>query len=904
MKNVRTPKLLPLAGAIAAVLWQIPAAAQDSEPEPQAAPGDSSASNGPTEEVVVVGRFLSASEQVAEERIGDPSVVDTIASDAISRLGDSTVGAALRRVPGLSLVADKFVYVRGLGERYSATTLNGAEIPSPDLTRNVIPLDVFPAAVVESLRVQKAWAPDLSANFAGGAVDIRTRDIPGEFDFNLEVGSGINAITPSRVNSYPGGGEDGLGTDDGTRALSPAISRALVTYNGSDLSPASLQLEDPSLTDSAAAAINRSLSLDLYRNIGIESKSPPPDGDMKTSVGSTYTIGDNWDIGFLVGGTYQNHWRGTTSVARNWRFPDERTDTRNESVQSVNLSGNVNFGVDFLGEHELSTTTVYLRNTDDKTTVEDFFNENRQISDGLGFRDYWLRFEERNLRANQIHGTHQIGPETRDMLPGIAKHIKWIPDDASVSWYSTDSEATTSIPNEVRVHSQTDTGAGGVVLDEAVTLHADAANYRFTDLDDQVRDAGWSVTVPMELDNSMIEFKTGGGHAEKARSYRQTEFSLGPESGTDPAVLLGPLDQVFSDANITNNDFLFVRNNSNSETYLTATMTDSFFGMVDWTLHDRWRITGGARWEDYRQAAVNWDPYGYSPNNPQVTTDPDELAAGTFAKDDIYPALSFTYMGDFWAERFQLRLGMSKTAIRPDLREITNASYIDPITGDLTIGSSDVVPAYVDNIDLRAEWFFSSGESFTVTLFDKHIERPIEFFESLASDTTVAREIHNADSADVQGIEIEGLKRLGFIGPRFEPFFLQGNVTLQDSNLVAGPRANAPTNPERPLAGASDYVANLMLGYDSRNARHTVSFIYNIFGKRLYVAGRNQAPDGYEQPFESLDLTYSWYPSDMLTFKAKIQNILDDTITIERAGVSTYVRKPGRLFAMSVQWAL
>jgi outer membrane receptor for ferrienterochelin and colicin len=95
-----------------------------------------------------------------------------------------------------------------------------------------------------------------------------------------------------------------------------------------------------------------------------------------------------------------------------------------------------------------------------------------------------------------------------------------------------------------------------------------------------------------------------------------------------------------------------------------------------------------------------------------------------------------------------------------------------------------------------------------------------------------------------------------------------------------------------------------MLGYDSRNARHTVSFIYNIFGKRLYVAGRNQAPDGYEQPFESLDLTYSWYPSDMLTFKAKIQNILDDTITIERAGVSTYVRKPGRLFAMSVQWAL
>ena len=259
-------------------------------------------------------------------------------------------------------------------------------------------------------------------------------------------------------------------------------------------------------------------------------------------------------------------------------------------------------------------------------------------------------------------------------------------------------------------------------------------------------------------------------------------------------------------------------------------------------------------------------------------------------------------MGSFWAETFQLRLGVSQTAIRPDLREITDASYIDPITGDLTIGSSDVRPADVKNLDLRAEWFFDRGDNFTVTLFRKDIDNPIEFFESLASDTTVAREIHNADSAEVHGVEIEGLKKLGFIGPHFEPFFLQGNLTLQDSNLVAGPRANAPTNPERPLAGASDYVANLMIGYDSPNQHHTVSLIYNVFGKRLYVAGRNQAPDGYELPFNSLDLTYAWYARDTLTFKAKAQNLLDEAIEIERAGVNTYERKPGRVVAFSVQW--
>lgn len=900
MNKVPLPlKPLWLACALA---WQAAAIAQDAPPA--GAPAGGGQPSGEVEEVLVTGRFLSASEEVAKERLNDASVVDTIGAEAIGRLGDSTVAAALRRVPGLSLVSDKFVYVRGLGERYSATTLNGAQIPSPDLTRNVIPLDVFPSSVVESLRVQKAWAPDLSANFGGGAVDIRTRGIPREFNFNLEVGSGFDAITPSKVHTYPGGHDDGVGSDDGTRGLSPAIANALVTYAGSDLSPADIQFVDPSLSDADAAAINRQLSLELYRNIGLKQESAPPDADLKASVGSSYSVGDRWELGFLVGGTYQNHWRGTTSKAWNWRFPDERTDTKNETLNSVDLSGNANFGVKFTDDHEISFTSLYLRNTDDKTTIDDFFNENRQISDGLGFRDYWIRYEERNMRTNQIEGTHYIGADTREMFPGIAKALNWLPEETAVRWFSSDSKATTDIPSEIKITSKTTTDpVTAEVFGESVSLQSDAANYRFTDLDDRVRSSGWSIEAPFKLERSTLRLKAGGEHSEKARTYKQTEFTLGPPSGTDPAALLGPLDQVFSDTNITTNSFLFLRNSSNSETYVAATMTDAVFGMLDWTLRDKWRITAGSRWENYRQAAVNWNPYGSSPNDPQVTSDPSQLVRGTFASDKAYPALAFTYMGHFWAETFQLRLGASKTAIRPDLREITNSSYIDPITGDLTIGGTDVVPADVSNLDIRAEWFFDRGDSFTVTLFNKDIDNPIEFFESLASDTTVAREIHNADSANVHGVEIEGLKKLDFIGPRFEPFFIQGNLTLQDSNLVVGPRANAPTNPERPLAGASDYVANFMIGYDAPNQKHTVSLIYNVFGKRLYVAGRNQAPDGYELPFHSLDMTYSWYATSALTFKAKAQNILDETIEIERAGVQTYERKPGRILAMSVQWA-
>ena len=898
--------LFPLLAAAAGMSWQATALAQQGQD--QAPQNDSQT---PIEEVVVVGRFLSSSEQVANERLADPSVVDTLGAETISRLGDSSAAAALRRMPGLSLVSEKFVYVRGLGERYSSTTLNGAVIPSPDLTRNVIPLDVFPTSVIESLRVQKAWSPDMSANFGGGAVDIRTRGIPQGLDIDLELGTGTNSESTGKALTYPGGGDDNLGTDDGTRALSPTLASALNEYQGKiDVQSifTILQRADSTATFADAQAVNRNLALALDRNIGIHETSTGPDGSMKFSVGDSFDMNDNWQFGFLAGTTYDSSWRKTTRLSRNFNFPDERTDTVNESTHSVNLTGTVNMGLHFTEDHEISTTTLYLRNTDDRTGIEDFFNENGQISDGRGFRDYRIKFEERSLRTNQMQGSHYIGAATREMFPRLTGWLDWLPEETNISWYYSDSKATTDIPNEVTVGATTITDpVTAEVLSNAVKQQSAAANYRFTDLGDTVRDNGWAITLPLSTRRSTVELKGGGGHAEKARTYRQTELSFGPRSVADIATLSGPLDQVFSDANVLDpaNDYVLARVGTNSQSYIAATMTDSVFGMVDWTYNDKWRLTGGARWEDYRQVALDWNPYGFTETDPQIATDPDTLAKAAFQSDDVFPSMSFTFMpGQFWADTFQLRFGWSQTSVRPDLREITDATYIDPITQIVTRGNSGVVPADVENYDLRAEWHFTSGDNFTVTYFDKNIDNPVEYFESPASDTTIAREIVNAESARVNGFELEGLKRLGFIGDFFEPFFLQGNLTLQDSNLVAGPRADTPTNPIRKLAGASDYVVNFMLGYDSPNAKHTVSLIYNVFGERLYVAGRNGAPDGFEQPFGSLDMTYSWYPTDSLTFKAKAQNLLGDTIQIERAGIRTYEQDPGQTFAMSVQWKL
>jgi len=915
----RTPLALAISLILAGPQAQVFAQEAEDQEGVQRPQLQAPADNEVIDEIVAVGRSLSSAEELINERMDDSVVVDLLGAEAMSRLGDSTVAAALRRVPGLTLVNDKFIYVRGLGERYSSTSLNGSQIPSPDLSRNVIPLDIFPTSIVESIRVQKAWSPELPADFGGGAVDIRTKTVPDAFTVEIEVGTGTNTEVSGDVLTYPGSSDDDFGTDSGARSLPAELSAQIARFTG-DVSvsgiASTLRAEDPNLSVGdafdQASAINRELTTLLNREIGLERKDPHPDIDVRGSIGNNYVLNDNWELGFLVGGGYETSWRETRRIARNFQFPEERTDIENETTRNVSITGNLNLGVRFTEDHELSGSTLYLRNTDDETAIRNFFNENREKSDGLGFQNVRYEFEERNLYVNQLRGTHRIGDDTRGLLPdGLVSLVGWVPTEAEFSWFWSDSRARTDIPNQVDVELQTVTDPEtGEVLASAVALDTRAADYRFTDLDDRVENYGWGLVYPLAFGNSYVDVGIGYEHDQKARTYDQRQFSIGPGSSIDDVdVLRGgaeDLGQIFSTENLLDpaNSFLFAIQGTNNQSYIAATMTEAFYGKLDWTWNDTWRFAGGLRWEDYKQVAVDWNPLSYSIQSPQVTSDPDRLAQQAFQKDEIFPSVAVTYMGSWWADTFQLRFGFSETSVRPDLREITDASYIDPRTGDLVDGNPGVIPADVTNYDIRGEWFFGGGDNLTVTLFYKDIDNPIEFFESAASDTTTAREIVNAESAEVYGIEFEGLKELGFLGDFMSSFFVQGNVTLQDSELVAGREADAPTNNVRPLTGASEYVANLSLGYDSPNGQHTASLGYNVFGERLYVAGRNGAPDGYEQPFHSLDFVYSWYPTDTITVKAKVQNLLQEKIEIEREGVLTFEENPGSTFAISFQYRL
>lgn len=864
--------------------------------------------NKPLEEVVVVGRLKSTAENLVIERLEQEVAVDFLGAEAIGRIGDSTVAAALRRVPGVTLIDDKFVFVRGLGERYSSTLLNGAVVPSPDLTRSVIPLDIFPTSIVESLAVQKVHSSDMPAAFGGGNVDIRTKGIPSDLVFSLEIGTDYNSASDGRLLTYKGGSDDIYGNDDGTRALSYKLKQALRQYGGSldrnDIL-ADMRQSNPNATLADAEQLNRELALNLYRNIDIYETDDDDNFSAEVNAGNRFYLGDAEEIefGVLAGLSYDRSWRNKSSEVRSVSDEDE-AEFKNETTQNTSIAANLNFGLRLNEDHSLETTSLYLRNTDDKTSVTDSYDNDQPVGGDISDRQFRIRYEQRELVVNQIRGEHTFGELSREQLGWDQLAFA---EGLSFNWFYSDSESTTEIPNEVAVQTRHVEGPNGSTT---VAANATAADYRFTDLQDEVESYGWEVKMPFSSMDWKVELSGGNEYWEKARTYRQTQFGLGSVDASD-AVRSGPLDRVYSDANILdpNNGYQIQVAGSNSESYIAANRVDAYYGKLDVTWQDTWRVVAGLRYEDYQQVGLTWDPLDFD-GIPVVSNESggqqaiiDELENAVFTDDDTFASLAATYMlPGFWAEDFQLRFGYSETTVRPDLREIADSSYVDPVTGALVFGNPDVRPAQFKNYDLRAEWFFSNSDSFTASLFYKDISDPIELFQAAAGDTNTAVEIVNAESATILGAEVEFMKSLGEFSDALIPFFLQGNLTLLDTELVAGSNADAPTNAKRDLVGASDYAANLILGFDSADEMHAATLSYNVFGERLYFAGRNGEPDAFEQPFHSLDATYSFYPNQSVIVKVKVKNILDEELEIERDGKTTFREEVGTTFSASIEY--
>ena len=873
----------------------------------------------PIEEVMVLGRLQSGAESLAIERMDQSVAVDILGFDQISRVGDSNVAAALRRIPGITLVDDKFVYVRGLGERYSSTLLNGAAVPSPDLTRSVIPLDIFPTAIVSSLSVQKVYSANMPGHFAGGAVDIRTTSIPDDIVASFEIGTSSNTASTGDFLSY--NGDDSLGADK-SRGFSQELSSSLNQYRGniginSIQDRLELQGNDLSSQDSfiQAQRINRDIALELNRDSNVKISSAPIDRSIEGALGNKFYLPKGLEFGVITNLKYDKQWRNKNTIRRQLNNPDDFVAFEKESTATTNTNASLAMGLDFNTENSLKSTHIVLRNTDDSTIFNDEFGNdgNNPLSGGEGERSTSLRFEERFLRVNQLHGTHEIGSETLDQLN--LKALSFL-TGLKVDWFISDSKSTTDIPNEISLDSRVFYDIETRTPTSSQFSSATNSDHRFTKLNDKLDNEGITLTMPFEGKRSIWEVSAGINNWQKVRTYNQIQLAIQNNIDSRSSLFELPASEFFSDVNIQNPDNSFFVNTvgSNNESYIATVKNGASFANLDVTLDETWRINLGARQENYQQLSLPWNPLAYdrSPLIPNPNLSEAEITQyfedSIREEEDTFGSIALTYMSnEFWADDFQLRVSFAQTAIRPDLRELSLGTYIDPLTDFLVKGDRNLESSYIDHFDIRAEWFFGGGDNLTVSLFSKDIEDPIEYFQIPASGGNTALEVLNAESASVAGIEVEFLKSLGDWSTTLEPFFMQGNVTLLDHELTAGAEASSPTNEKRGLQGASDYAVNLILGFDSIDSKHAATMAYNVSGERLFFAGRLGQSDAMEQPFNSLDATYSYYPTDEITIKAKLKNILDEDKIIERANgsgsVEVFEREVGRTFSLEAKYA-
>ena len=858
--------------------------AQESEPSGADADDDT------IEEVIVLGRYRAAATDIVSERLESDTPVDLIDSEFISRVGDTNVASSLRRMPGVTLAQNQFVYVRGLGERYSSTQLNGAVIPSPDLTRNVLPLDIFPAAIIDALSVQKGYSPELPAAFGGGNINIRTKPIPEDGQFSFTLNTGYNSESDQDGWTYPGGGDDDLGKDDGTRAIPQEIVQGLDTFRGSfapnNIQNLARQSGNP-ITLAEAQTINRGLATSLNRDLDLQSKSLPLDFKGEITGGYKWFLNDDWDLGFNAIARYTNRWRNRERTFARVNEAEQTFANSLRTINQVTMTGAVGAGLGFLDDHNVSFLGMYLRNTEDEATrtescVLGQFNDCETTSDRE--RKQEIRYEQRELTVLQFNGEHTLGADTIDRFGlGFLEGI----EGSKITWFYTDSEAETDLPNEtiVRFVERLDPSTGAVTQSEVRAVN-NAAEFRFGNLVDDVETWGGDFTVPFTGGNWDLELAAGGQQIRKGRSYQQTVLGLGPTVNNQTfinEISTGSVNEVFSDENLQNPAYGFELFSGigqfGTESYAAGQTTDAGFGKFDVLFNETWRLSGGARWENFKQASVPIDYLEYF--GPRIPLTVEEIEASVINDEEWFPSLAATYIRpDFWAPEFQFRIAASQTAARPDLREISTSTYIDPITEARVIGNPNLVSAKLTNFDLRGEWFWDV-DNFTVSLFYKDIEDPIETVQGGATEDNIVFTFVNAESAEVYGIEIEGMKGLGFMGSWAEAFFLAGNATFSDSEVIipSGAGGNL-TNRTRPLTQQSPWVLNLQLGYDSFNGKHGATLVYNSFGERIFFAGIDGFDDAYEQPFHSLDFVYSFYPTDRWTFKLRLRNILDDTTEI------------------------
>ncbi|MEZ4323027.1 MAG: TonB-dependent receptor [Myxococcota bacterium] len=773
-----------------------------------------------------------------DDRKAGSTVADVLGRDEMSRAGDSDAASALSRVTGLTVVDGKYVFVRGLGDRYSSSLLNGGMLPSPEPERRVVPLDLFPTSVLSGVVVQKTWTPDMPGEFGGGVVQLNTITPPKEWVTTIGVsGSYRHRTTFTNGLVAPGGPTDFLGMDGGFRALPDAVAQASADSPLEEGDLFSDRGYTPAELEKLGEAMDSSYTPDR--------RVLPPGLGVNASIGNGFDR-DGVSGGFLAAFTFGNDWKRQT-FDRTYYTPagdgSLRPQHRYAFDQSTNevafggfLTGSVHFG-----KTDLTYTGMLSRSSDDSARIYEGYNDDV----GADIRVTRTRWVERQLFWNQVKGAHDLGTLALD-------------------WHGIYAGATRGEPDRKETRFDNEPGTDRWLLSD----RPEGNGRFFSDASEHSGEGALNLTIrPWRTeDRDGPSFKTGARVTVRSRGVdtrRFKYFHKGPKS-RDGEVLQSTPEEIFTPDNIGSDGFQFEEFTRQTDNYTASHLVLAAYAMADVPVRPWLTLLGGARVERSSQTVSTFELF--NPDQTPVNADLTTL--------DVLPAVGVTVAP---VETVRIRGGVARTVSRPDFRELSPATFNDVTGGRQTFGNPDLERALIDHVDLRFEWFFRSGEVVSVGGFAKRFTRPVETVVVPSAQQSVTWE--NAESATNTGVELELRKSLPL------NLWMASNLALIRSRVDIGENSGIQTSNERALQGQSPWVLNLQAGWEHADRPDRVTVLLNAVGKRITEVGALGAPDIYELPVPELDVVARKDLGAGLALTVKLGNLLDPA-SVTKQGAS------------------
>lgn len=777
-----------------------------------------------------------------------------ISSEEMKRSPDKSSGDVIRRVSGATIQDGKFAIIRGLADRYNMALLNNVILPSTEPDRKAFAFDVFPSNILDNIVIMKTGQPNLPSEWAGGLIQLNTRDIPEKSFFNATYGISFNeGSTFKPYKTYEGSKTDFLGFDNSTRPFGKNFP-GLIALNDLKIagSTDSLRALGKQITNTSWKTRTRKVTypgqtLQLSGGFAVRKK--------EVQVGGVFALSYSNTLKYTEG--TRTKYEGTEGLDAD--YADQRY------TNTVSAALLANFSVVVKNNHKISWKNIFTNNSDNGIIQRDGVSYGSATEQNRTS----LEFTSAKVFTTNLTGEHLFkGPEIRwRWNAGMVMINRDQPKTIRYSYERPYHSADGVGPNEVTDPFKYQFSYGG-------SDPKQSANF-YSTLRERVYSAGTDLTVPFKVGNQKQNISFGYLFQYRTRSFEARNLFIDRVGGSNDSSLYNPdVDAIINQANFDNKSltmtpFVFAgdKYQANATTHAAYVMTENNF--TSW-----FKAVWGFRFESYKQdlttpGKIGFDIIPQDPEPPIIKTKVEDTTytksyfSGAYKSDSagkitpVFPLLPSVNLIFSLNEKMNIRASYSQSMSRPEFRECAPFLYYDFLRDANIIGNPNLKQTFIHNADLRFEYFLGKGQSINASVFYKHFTNTIEM-TSLASNSQQTFIYNNASTAYLIGAEIEVRKNFDFVSKKLEDLVFVANMAYIYSRVdLRNIKNNSSDEQVRPMQGQSPYVINLGLSYVHPTVGTGVTLLYNQVGQRLYATGEVGNPSWYENWRPLLDLQVS-----------------------------------------------